>query len=74
MVCQLLTENFLKTLEINGKILASPWFSSRPFTPFLKTAALLAVLTQDGNVNDSVTSRKDIRKTSSKYLHFLSGF
>lgn len=62
------------TLEINGKILASLWFSSGPFNPFLKTAALLAVLRQDGNVNDSITSRKDISKISSKHLHFLSGF
>ena len=52
MVCQLLTEDSLKTLEINGKILASLWFSSRPFTPFLKTAALFAVLGQDRNVHD----------------------
>ena len=64
MVCQLLTEDFLKTLGINGKILASLLFSSRPFTPFLKTAGLLAVLRQDGNVNVSITPQKDIRKIS----------
>ena len=64
MVFQLLKENFLKTFEISGKILASLWLSSRPFTPFLEVAALLAVLRQDGNVNDSITPQKDIRKIS----------